>query len=292
MYSDLTSYIKLSPNCNSPRRHPVRKIAVHHMAGNLSVEDCAAMFARPERQASANYVIGSDGRIVLCVDEGDRAWTSGNAENDHQAITIEVANDRPSDAGGWHVSDEAMISLVALCTDICRRYGFSLTFTGDASGSMTFHRMFQPTLCPGPYIESAIVELCDEVNARLSGRVYKMRDAAKLGRALAGWKGYRRWLYDVNGDGKVNARDLAAMLRLIAGHKSATAAVTVKVGDVVRVLPDVRTYAGGTFMPSWVREVDLFVRGIEKAGSVYLLSTEPRGDVYTGRVRSIDVYKI
>jgi hypothetical protein len=40
--------------------------------------------------------------------------------------------------------------LVNLCVDICKRYGFRLNYTGNANGSLTEHRMFASTSCPGP----------------------------------------------------------------------------------------------------------------------------------------------
>ena len=36
-YSKYVNYINLSPNCNTPRNNSIRKITIHHMAGNLSV---------------------------------------------------------------------------------------------------------------------------------------------------------------------------------------------------------------------------------------------------------------
>ncbi|MCC8121065.1 MAG: N-acetylmuramoyl-L-alanine amidase, partial [Oscillospiraceae bacterium] len=95
--SALVSHTKISPNKTSPRTHAIDTITIHHMAGNLSVESCCAGFAKSSRQASANYCIGSDGRIGLCVDEGDRSWCSSSRENDHRAITIEVANSKAAE---------------------------------------------------------------------------------------------------------------------------------------------------------------------------------------------------
>lgn len=106
MHSNLVDYIKISPNKTVQRNNKVKKITPHHMAGNLSVEAAGNWFANTSTQASANYGIGSDGRVGLYVDENDRAWTSSNADNDHQAITIEVAND--GGAPDWHVSDKAL----------------------------------------------------------------------------------------------------------------------------------------------------------------------------------------
>lgn len=164
--SKLVSYTKLSPNRNSPRNHKIDKITIHHMAGNLSVEDCGEIFAKPSRQASANYGVGTDGRIALYVDEADRAWTSSSPENDHRAVTIEVAND--GGAPDWHVSDAALASTIDLCVDICRRNGITqLNYTGDKSGNLTMHKWFAPTACPGPYLGGKFQYIADKVNQRL-----------------------------------------------------------------------------------------------------------------------------
>ena len=164
--SSLVDYTLISPNKTSPRNKPITKITIHHMAGNLSIEKCGNIFVNPTRKASSNYGIGSDGRIGLYVDEKDRAWTSGNRENDNQAVTIEVANDVVG--GIWHVSDKAMESLILLCVDICKRNGIEkLIYTGDKTGNLTMHKWFQATTCPGPYLESKFPYIADEVNKRL-----------------------------------------------------------------------------------------------------------------------------
>lgn len=164
--SSMVVYTKISPNKNSPRNDKIRKITVHHMAGNLSIERCGDIFANSDREASSNYGIGTDGRVGMYVEEKDRSWCSSSRSNDHQAITIEVAND-----GGepdWHVSDKAWNRLVELCVDICKRNDIKeLKWTGDASGTLTCHYMFVPTACPGPYLKSRMGELADTVNRKL-----------------------------------------------------------------------------------------------------------------------------
>lgn len=166
--SKLVNYTRLSPNCNKPRNHKIDKITIHHMAGNLTVEQCGAVFAPTSRQASSNYGIGSDGRVGLYVDETNRSWCSSNASNDHRAITIEVAND--GGAPNWHVSDKALSKLIELCVDICKRNGIKkLNYTGDTSGNLTMHKWFAATGCPGPYLESKFKYIADQVNKRLSG---------------------------------------------------------------------------------------------------------------------------
>ena len=147
--SGLVSHVHISPNKTVLNNKVNKKITPHHCAGNLSVETIGNVFASTSAQASANYGIGSDGRVGLYVDEKDRAWTSSSADNDSQAITIEVAND--GGAPNWHVSDKALNKLVDLCVDICKRNGIKqLNYTGDARGSLTAHKMFTPTVCPRP----------------------------------------------------------------------------------------------------------------------------------------------
>ena len=145
--SSLVNYVKYSPNKTILNNKVNKKITPHHAAGNVSIETMGNVFASQSTQASANYGIGSDGRVALYVDEKDRTWTSSNADNDSQAITIEVAND--GGAPNWHVSDKALNSLVDLCVDICKRNDIKkLNYTRDASGNLTPHKMFAATVCP------------------------------------------------------------------------------------------------------------------------------------------------
>lgn len=168
--SDLaTVVVPASSNNYSGRKgYKVCKFTPHHMAGNLSVEQCGKLFQNPSRGASSNYGIGTDGRIALYVDEAFRGWTSSNALNDRQAITVEVANNEIG--GNWSISDAAWNSLVDLAEDVCRRYGFRLEFDGTPNGSLTYHSMFANTACPGPYLKGKMEELARIVNERLDGK--------------------------------------------------------------------------------------------------------------------------
>lgn len=174
--SKLVNYTKISPHRNSPRNHKIDKITIHHMAGNLTVEQCGQVFQT--REASSNYGIDSNGRVGMYVEEKDRSWCSFSPENDNRAITIEVANDQPSDAGNWHVSDTALNKLIELCVDICQRNGIEkLNYTGNTSGNLTMHKWFAPTGCPGPYLESKFPYIAEQVNKKLKGNtaVYRVR---------------------------------------------------------------------------------------------------------------------
>lgn len=173
--SSLVSHTKLSPNCDHPRNHAIDKITIHHMAGDLSVETCGNLFVNPNREASANYGIGSDGRVGLYVDEGDRAWASASPSNDNRAVNIEVAN--CATGGDWPVSDAAYSKLIDLCVDICQRNGIkALNYTGGADGNLTEHRMFTATACPGPYLHKRMGRIAAKVNSRLSAQPAKSVD--------------------------------------------------------------------------------------------------------------------
>ncbi len=164
--SKLVDYTKISPHKTSPRDHAIDKITIHHMAGNLTVETCGNVF-QGSREASANYGIGSDGRVGLYVEEKDRSWASANRANDMRAVTIEVANEEIG--GNWRVSDKAYRKLIELCADICKRNGIEkLVYTGDARGNLTEHRMFMATGCPGPYLHGKMKDIAEAVNEKLA----------------------------------------------------------------------------------------------------------------------------
>ena len=173
--SDLATVVIESPNKNSPRMSEIDTVTIHCMAGDMSVESCGAMFENPDREASSNYGIGSDGRIACYVGEEDRSWCSSNRVNDNRAITIEVANDGGADTG-WHVSDEAYNALISLLVDICRRNNIDkLVWSEDKDDrinhnngcNMTVHRDFANKACPGDYLYSLHGQIADEVNELL-----------------------------------------------------------------------------------------------------------------------------
>lgn len=176
MNSSLVNYTKLSPNYNV-RDRKISKITIHYTGCvNPSLEGIGNSFAQPEREASSNYAIDSNGRVGLYVEEKNRSWASSNRENDMMAVTIEVAND--GGAPDWHVSDKALAKLIDLCVDICKRNGIpKLNYTGDSSGNVTRHNMFVPTNCPGPYLQRKLPYIASEVNKRLGAgeEMYRIR---------------------------------------------------------------------------------------------------------------------
>ena len=130
--SSLAAYTKISPNKSSPRNHVIDTITIHCYVGQASVESAGNWFGKISAQSSCNYMIGADGRIALIVDEGDRSWCSSSKENDNRAVTIECACDKTHP---YAVNDKVYASLIALCTDICRRNGIkALLWKGKQIG--------------------------------------------------------------------------------------------------------------------------------------------------------------
>lgn len=169
--SSLATVTILSPNNSGKRTEKIGKITIHHMAGNLTVEECGELFEKPERKASSNYGIGSDGRIGLYVPEEKRAWTSSSSWNDQRAVTIEVANSKAAEP--WPISEAAYKSLIALCADICRRNGITeVNYTGDKNGVLTEHRMYKATSCPGTTIHGYLTsgKLVKDINAVIDSK--------------------------------------------------------------------------------------------------------------------------
>ena len=164
--SNLASYIDTTTPHYTPRAYPISRITIHHAAGRAELPGFSSIIAH-KAEGSWNYAIANSGKIGLFVEECNRAWTSGNYENDHRAVTIEVSNSRVGD--DWPVSDEAYKSIIDLCEDICRRNNIpGLVYTGRKEDSnLTMHCWFQPTGCPGPYLKSKFADIAQQVNKRL-----------------------------------------------------------------------------------------------------------------------------
>ena len=174
--SPLVSYTRISPNRTSPRNHSIDRITIHCVVGQVTVERLGEIFAPESRKASANYGIGKDGKIGMYVEEKDRSWCSSNRNNDHRAVTIEVASDTTHP---YAVTDKAYNALLELCTDICRRNGKSkllwmedewtaLSYQPAADEMvMTVHRWFANKACPGQYLLDRHGDIAEEVTRRL-----------------------------------------------------------------------------------------------------------------------------
>jgi hypothetical protein len=128
-----------------------RMIQHHHAA----VSDAGVKrLSDPNQQASANYVILTDGRILGQVPEEFRAWTSGGYDIDKNAITFEVQNSsgqvngNDDDPNSWKISQAAYNSLINLIADVAKRHRLGTVSAGNYIG----HRQVAQTACPGGYL--------------------------------------------------------------------------------------------------------------------------------------------
>jgi hypothetical protein len=179
IFSPLCNVIIPTPNYNPRSDAPkygvtnnkIDTITIHHMAGNLTVETCGNIFAKPSRQASSNYGIGTDGRIGGYCGEENRSWCSSSKYNDFRAITIEVANNSLSPT--WTVSEQALTSLYNLLVDICKRNGIQRLIWSENKNdrvnhvngcNVTYHCDYGKTACPGPYFKTIMPDVITVVN--------------------------------------------------------------------------------------------------------------------------------
>lgn len=193
--SSLVNYTCISPNKGNwnkekqkyvpARNHGIDRITIHCVVGQASVETLGRIFARPSKQASANYGIGLDGRVGMYVEEKDRSWCSSSSSNDNRAITIECASDTTYP---YAVNDVVYNKLIDLVTDICKRNGKTkIIWFGDKEKSlnykpasnemvMTVHRWFANKACPGEYLYSRHSKIAEAVNKRIAPKPKKSID--------------------------------------------------------------------------------------------------------------------
>lgn len=172
--SPLVTYTNITKNKTPNRNHEIDTITIHCIVGQWTANKGCDYFASTDKQCSANYVVGKDGSIGLSVEEKDRSWCSSNAENDHRAITIEVASDTKTP---YAVKDAAYNALIQLVADICKRNNIKkLVWSTNKDDrvnhkngcNMTVHRDFANKSCPGEYLYERHGEIAAKVNAILN----------------------------------------------------------------------------------------------------------------------------
>lgn len=205
--SPLATYKHITSKSN-PRTGKPKGFTFHHMSGKHTGQWCADYFCDTSRQVSSNYCTGYNGDIACNVPEDRRAWTSSSRANDMDRITVEMSND--GGAPDWHVSEKTVQATINLAVDCCRRWGIKkIWYDGTKNAPVTWHCMFSDTDCPGPYLKRISNYICGQVNSRLGSEL----------------------LGDLDGDGKVTAKDARLALRLAAGI-SKPSFYQLRVGDL------------------------------------------------------------
>lgn len=147
-HSALANGIQLTPDRSSRNGRRVDRFIVHH-AATASLAAILSLFMPGGRTVSANYALGSDGTLIITVDEDWSAWTSATQTWDGRAITIEVANSRTGEP--WPVSDAAFDKLARLIADVATRYDFPINDDTILTHQELYRRYgaSYPTACPG-----------------------------------------------------------------------------------------------------------------------------------------------
>ena len=143
----------------------IEMIAIHHMAGILTAEQCGKIFQNASRKASSHYGIGKDGKIALYVDEANTAYTNSNWDSNCKSVTIETSNCKLG--GDYPVSDVVLNKLIELVADIAKRNNLGKLVKGK---NVVWHRMYAATSCPGDYLLSKmdyIIEKANEINGKI-----------------------------------------------------------------------------------------------------------------------------
>lgn len=139
--------------------YKINHITIHHMAGILTAAQCGNIFAKKGRNGSSNYGVGSDGKVGLYVNEGDRAWCDSNWLSNCTTVSIETSNCKTG--GDWPISEKTFDKLVKLVADVAKRNGLGKLVPGK---NLTWHSMYTATTCPGNWLRNHMQDLANRAN--------------------------------------------------------------------------------------------------------------------------------
>ena len=162
-FSGLTTRTSGNARQFSNRGRGVDMFIVHH-AATTSESAVLNMMSTGSRQVSANYVVNGKS-IIGVVPEEFRAWTSGSAQFDGRAITVETVNDRVGQTDmSWTISEDSYQSLAKLIADSSTRYGFPLDRDHVVGHRELYSRwgVGYSTACPSGINLDRLVEMAKE----------------------------------------------------------------------------------------------------------------------------------
>lgn len=149
-------------NYTQGRSDTIHGIVIHH-AASTSLDSVGTVFSQAGRGGSAHYGVKGN-QIHQYVKEEDTAWHCGDWLGNCCTIGIETVNSTGSP--DWLVDEETFNTLAKLCADIAKRNGLGkVKFEPDGVyPTLSAHRDWSPTYCPGDYLYSRMNELADKVN--------------------------------------------------------------------------------------------------------------------------------
>lgn len=150
-------------NYTPGRQDTIHGIVIHH-AASTSLDSVGQVFSTPGRGGSAHYGVKGQ-QVHQYVREEDTAWHCGDWAGNSCTIGIETVNS--TGAPDWLIDDETFETLAKLVADIAKRNGLG-TLKFDPDGvypTLSAHRDWSPTYCPGDYLYSKMNELAERANA-------------------------------------------------------------------------------------------------------------------------------
>lgn len=151
-----------SSNYTVGRQDTIHGIVIHH-AASTSLDSIGQVFSQYGRGGSAHYGVGGN-QIHQYVREEDTAWHCGDWAGNSCTIGIETTNS--TGAPDWLVAEDTFNTLVKLVADIAKRNGLGrIKFEPDGVyPTLSAHRDWSPTYCPGDYLYSRMNEIADKAN--------------------------------------------------------------------------------------------------------------------------------
>ena len=149
---------KILPCHYTPGRNgSIQAVTIHHMAGDLSIDDCHRVWTNSE--ASAHYAVQADGTVGQLVNDWDTAWACGHDWANSNTISIEHANDG---SDPWTVHPAALDAGAHLTAAICANYGL-----GEPTWMVNVfpHCHWSATACPGELNGSQNAEYMERAKA-------------------------------------------------------------------------------------------------------------------------------
>lgn len=175
-FSPLVDFTDLSPNYNDRNQEIIYNIP-HCTAVMITAKRIGEIFEKPSRNASCNYGLGCDGKIVGVVPENKRSWCTSSQWVDQRGITFEIASENTAP---YKMSEVAFENWKKLSVDIMIRYGKTkLIYIPDKDKAKAYkpaknemvimlHRWFAAKACPGEWLIQRLPEAVAEINARVA----------------------------------------------------------------------------------------------------------------------------
>lgn len=293
----------------------IEKIAIHHMAGILTAEQCGAIFQNGSRKASSNYGIGKDAKVALYVDEENTSYCNSNWDSNCKSVTIETSNS--SLGGDYPVSDAVLNKLIELVADIAKRNNLGKLVKGQ---NLVWHRMYAATTCPGDYLLSKMDYIAEQANkinniekpaentnptssegylVKVKANVLNIREKAGTDFKITGQikdKGIYTIVAESNGKGATKWGKLKSGVgwisldyveRITSGKvENITVSSDIEKGNKVKVKKGAKTYTGGklaSFVYSEIYDV------IEAEGNRVVIG---KGNAVTAAIHKNNLIKV